>query len=84
MDANTIVNFIGIVVLPMVGYGLIRISALQRELNEHKVHVAENYSKKNELTTALEKVDANFQRVFDKLDILAERRTASAIRQSEA
>lgn len=75
MNADTLVNIIGVIVLPAAGYLLMRMGSLQRELSEYKTHVAEQYTKKSDMTAALDKVETNFQRVFEKLDLLAERRS---------
>lgn len=68
------VDIIGLVVLPIIGYVLTRIGGIQKELDAHKLNVAENYTKKSELTEALNKIEKILERIFEKLDTLSERR----------
>jgi septal ring factor EnvC (AmiA/AmiB activator) len=71
---TSLIDCIGLIVLPIISYMLIRISSVQDELEALKLNVAENYAKKNDLATALNKIETSIQRIFEKIDILTERR----------
>ena len=68
------VDVIGIIILPIVGYILMKINSLQRELSEHKVTVATGYVPKDDFNNALNKIDVTLANISDKLDKLSERR----------
>ncbi len=68
------VDIIGIIVLPIVGFIIMWLLAIQKDLNEHKLDVANNYTKKDDLNIALNKIENILERIFEKLDALSERR----------
>lgn len=74
MNPDIIINALGLIVLPVLAYAFNRITKIKEELEAHKLHVAENYLNKGEFNTALQKLELNIQRIFEKLDVLAERR----------
>ena len=76
MDYSTIINVIGTVALPILAYVLSRLSALQKDLDAHRLHVAEQYLKKDDFNGFLQKIEKNIEKIFEKLDTLAERRHA--------
>ena len=74
MNPDTVVNGLGLIALPIVYYALSRISAIQKELDAHRLHVSETYTKKDELNTALDKIEKSMDKLVEKLDVLIERR----------
>jgi hypothetical protein len=85
MTPDIIINILGLIVLPIVGVilsiflkmilALAKSNAeLKEEIGKYKLHVAETYLNKTDFNGALEKLELNIQRIFEKLDLLAERR----------
>lgn len=74
MNPEVFINALGLIVLPVIWYALSRISAIQKELDAHKLHVAEEYLKKGDFNIVLEKIEKTLGKIFEKLDMLTERR----------
>ncbi len=78
MNPISWVDIIGMIILPifmaLVGFIIFWLVSIQKDLNEHKLNVAENYVKQGDLTAALTKIENTLERIFEKLDVLSERR----------
>lgn len=70
MNPDVMINALGLIVLPVIWYALSRISAIQKELDAHKLHVAETYLNKEDFNKALDKIDKSLGKIFQKLDDL--------------
>lgn len=74
MDTSTTVQVIGVILLPLLYYIFNRISGIQKELDAHKLNTSENYAKKDDLKNALDKIEAVLEKIFDRINRIAERR----------
>ena len=79
MDAQAWINIIAFIVLPIMGFViglLIRwLVTIQKDLNEHKLFVANNYPMKSEMNSQLEKIEKTLEKIFDRINLIAERRS---------
>lgn len=78
MTPDTIVQGIGLIVLPiilaMVAFIVGWLMTIRKDLDAHKLHVSENYTKKEDLSNALTKIENTLEKIFDRINSLAERR----------
>jgi hypothetical protein len=74
MNSDTMIQGIGLIGLPVLGFLIGWMITMQRNIDTHKLNVAENYAKKNDLSTALTKIETVLEKIFDRIDRLADRR----------
>jgi hypothetical protein len=65
--------FIEIIAVPIVGYLMYKISNLQKELEDHKLNVAEHYMTKEDSEKAENKIYNILNKMNDKLDRLIQK-----------
>jgi len=73
MTAEMLIEMIGFISLPVLGFLVYWLLALQNALSDYKLDVANNYAKKDDLNIALNKIEAILERIFTKLDVLSAR-----------
>jgi hypothetical protein len=82
MEGSTIVDGIGLIILPIIGWILYiysnQIGAIDKKTKDNaddisafRLHVSETYSKKDDLSAAMEKIDKIVEKIFEKLDKMA-------------
>jgi len=74
MNADTIIQCLGLILLPFIAYLFNRIGKIKDDLDIHKLDVANNYAKKDDLKNALDKIEAVLEKIFDRINRIAERR----------
>lgn len=75
MNPISWVDIVGFIILPIIGYGLMKINGLQHELSEHKVEVATNYVQRQDFNKALDKIDNALEKIYERVNTIAERRS---------
>ena len=78
------IDLIGLILLPIIGFVIYWLRGLQKDITDHKLNVAENYVKKDDLTAALNKIERVLEKIFEKLDNLPMRRKKENSDDSEA
>lgn len=78
MDWQTLFNWAGGIATAALGWFArtlyYAVHELKRDLADMRVEVARDYVTKAEVTRIEDKIDAGFQRVYDRLDRLTERK----------
>ena len=64
---ETIMSFVGVVVVPIIGYVFREVSSTKRELYNFKTKVAEEYAPRDEIKRIEDKLDNLYQLILDRL-----------------
>lgn len=75
MNADTFIQATGLIILPLLAFIIGWIMTIRKDLDAHKLHVSENYPKKEDLNNALTKIENTLEKIFDRINSLAERRS---------
>ena len=67
MNFETIMSFIGVVVIPFLGFLYKEANTVKKELADYKKEVAEKYAPREELIRIEDKIDNLTQLVIDRL-----------------
>lgn len=67
MNFETIMSFVGCIVVPFLGFLYREANALKKELADYKKEVAEKYAPREELIRIEDKIDNLTQLVIDRL-----------------
>lgn len=74
MNADTTIQAMGLIVLPVLAFIIGWLVTIRRDLDAHKLHVSEKYTKKEDLNSALVKIENTLEKIFDRINNIAERR----------
>lgn len=75
MTVDTIIQCLGLIVLPVLAFIIGWLVTIRKDLDAHKLYVSENYPKKEDLNNALTKIENTLEKIFDRINSLAERRS---------
>ena len=67
MNFETIMSFIGIIVIPFLGFLYKEANSLKKDLADYKKEVAEKYAPREELVRIEDKIDRLTQLVIERL-----------------
>lgn len=67
MSFDTIMQIIGVLVIPIIGFLYKETSTTKKELSDFKTKVAEEYAPRDEIKRIEDKIDNLYQLILDRL-----------------